>query len=49
MEEMTEKEMQEFAEFLQNMSDEQFTKITREVEEEIFTKDFCKELNKELK
>lgn len=48
MEEMTEKEMQEFAEFLRNMSDEEFTKTTREVEEEIFTKDFCKELNKEV-
>lgn len=43
---MSEEELEEFAEFLQNMSNDTFTKITREVEEEIFTKEFCDELNK---
>ena len=45
---MTEEELKEFEEFLKNMTDEDFTKMTREVEEEIFTKEFCEELNKGL-
>lgn len=42
---MSEKELKEFEEFLKNMSDEQFKKITSEAEHEIFTKEFCDELN----
>lgn len=44
---MSEKEMEEFAEFLRNMSDEDFDKTTKEVEKEIFSKEFYEELNKE--
>ena len=44
---MSDKELKEFEEFLKNMSNEDFKRITKETEEEIFTKDFCKELNKE--
>lgn len=44
---MSDEELKEFEEYLKNMSDEDFDKITREVEKEIFTKEFCDELNKE--
>lgn len=46
---MSEKELEEFAEFLRNMSAEDFDKTTKEVEKEIFTKEFYEELNKEMK
>ena len=45
--EMNEKELKEFAEFLRNMSAEDFDKATKEVEKEIFTEEFYNELNKE--
>lgn len=41
---MTEEELKMFEDFLQNMSATDFNKITGEVEHEIFTEDFCKEL-----
>ena len=44
---MSEKELEEFAEFLQNMTMEDFDKSTKEVEKEIFTEEFYEELNKE--
>ena len=44
---MSEKELEEFAEFLQNMTIEDFDKATKEVEKEIFTEEFYEELNKE--
>lgn len=46
---MSDKELKEFEEFLKNMSNEDFNRITKETEKEIFTKEFCEELNKEEK
>lgn len=42
---MSEKELKEFEEFLKNMTEEQFDEITKDVEKEIFTKEFYEELN----
>lgn len=42
-----EKEDLEFIEFLKNMSNDDFTKLLKETEKEIFTKEFYEELNKE--
>lgn len=44
---MSDKELKEFEEFLKNMTNEQFNKITKEVEKDIFTKEFFEELNNE--
>lgn len=44
---MSEEELKEFGEFLASMSAEDFEKEMNIVEKELFTKDFCKELNKE--
>ena len=44
---MSEEELKEFEEFLKNMSNEDFDKMTKSVEKEIFTDDFYKELNGE--
>ena len=44
---MNEKELKEFEEFLKNMSDKDFDKMTKSVEKEIFSKEFYNELNKE--
>lgn len=44
---MSDKEMEEFIEFLKNMSVEYYDKTTKEVEKNIFTKEFYEELNKE--
>lgn len=46
---MSDKELKEFEEFLKNMSNEDFNRITKETEKEIFTKEFYEELNKEEK
>ena len=42
---MSDKELKEFEEFLKNMSDKTFDKITKSVEKEIFSKEFYEELN----
>ena len=44
---MSDKELKEFEEFLANMSDKDFEKQMNIVEKELFTDEFCKELNKE--
>lgn len=44
---MSDKELEEFGEFLANMSVEDFEKEMKIAEKEIFTNEFCKELNKE--
>ena len=44
---MNEKELKEFEEFLKNMSNKDFDKMTKSVEKEIFSKEFYNELNKE--
>ena len=44
---MSDKELKEFEEFLKNMSNEDLNKLMKETEKEIFTKEFCNELNKE--
>ena len=42
---MTKEEEKEFIEFLQNMTNDEFDKMTKSVEKEIFTKEFYEELN----
>lgn len=44
---MTKEETLELIEFLNNMSNKDFTKILKETEKEIFTKEYYEELNKE--
>ena len=43
---MSDEELKEFEEYLKNMSMEDFDKITKEVEKEIFTQEYYDELNK---
>lgn len=40
-------DLKEFEEFLKNMSNEDFDKMMKETEKDIFTKEFYNELNKE--
>lgn len=42
---MSEKEVMEMINAINNMSDKEFDKILKDTEKEIFSKDFCKELN----
>lgn len=42
---MTKEEEKEFIEFLKNMTNDDFDKMTKSVEKEIFTKEFYEELN----
>lgn len=44
---MNNEELKEFEEFLKNMSNDDFSRIMKETEKEIFTKEYYEELNKE--